>query len=100
MALRNQRAVLANLDRMAGKRIRRMAARYREETLAPLVRALHSADSADAALEMLDSAMLRRMAIDPLADAIEAHEVQTACIGRATAIRHEATKRRSHGAMK
>jgi len=97
MALKSQRAVLANLDRMAGKRIARMGRAYRKETLGPLVEAIQSADSADAALEMLDSAMLRRMAIDPLADAIEEHEVQTACIGRATALRNAETPKRGNG---
>lgn len=93
MALRSQKAVLANLDRMAGRRIRRMSRAYREKTLGPLAAMLERSGTAQEALSMLNGGLLRQMDTVPLADAIEQHEVQTQCIGRATALRgNQATR--------
>lgn len=94
MALRSQRAVLANLDRMAGRRIRRMSRAYKEETLGPLVDAILTTESAEDAEKMLGGELLKKMATKPLADAIEAHEVQTGCIGRTTAVRRPRNSRK------
>jgi hypothetical protein len=72
---------------MAGRRVRRMTPRYREETLGPLASTIDAARSEGEALAMLNGALLRRMSTRPLAEAVEEHDVQTQCIGRATALR-------------
>lgn len=92
MALRSQRAVLANLDRMSGRRMRRMTSQYRTETLGPLASTIDAARSPEEALAMLNGALLRSMATEPLAGAISEHDVQTQCIGRTAALREEAAK--------
>lgn len=87
MSLRTQTAVMNNLDRMAGRRIAAMQDRYRAKTLAPLVDVLEGAKSAAEALARLDGALLERMDVEPLADTLADNEVQTALIGRASALK-------------
>ncbi len=86
MPLKTQKQVMANLDRMNGKAVRRVRERYRDETLGPLVNVIRGAGNAAAALLRLDEATLRTMDASALEEVITESSVQCGLIGRASAL--------------
>jgi len=94
--LRTQKAVIANLDRTSGGHMRRAAKQYRTGVVEPVVEVLKVAGDGQAALMMLNGGLLRRMNAAALEMAIADANVQSAMIGRASAL--PATKPRSHEA--
>lgn len=86
MALKTQKAVIANLDRTGGGHMRRAAKEYRRETLGPLVEVLKVAGDGRAALMMLNAGLLRRMDAAALETAVADADVQSGLIGRASAL--------------
>jgi len=86
MPLRNQKQIMAGMDRMAGKAMRRNARAYRAATIGPLVDLISGAQSADDALARLNASVLVRMGTEPVAEAVEQTRVQAGLIGRVSAI--------------
>jgi phage gp29-like protein len=77
---------MVNLDKLAGGHMRKAAADYRRQTVGPLVEALKGSQSAKGALERLDARLLRRMDATALETAVSDDYVQSAMIGRASAL--------------
>jgi len=90
--LRTQKAVIANLDRTSGGHMRRAAKQYRAGVVEPLVETLKGSQSAEQALRMLNAGLFRRMDSAALETAVADANVQSAMIGRASAL---PTKRRN-----
>ena len=86
MALRTQKAVIANLDRTSGGHMRRAAKRYRAETIGPLVEVVKTAGNGQEALRRLGPGLLARMNGEALEMAIVDADVQSAMIGRVSAL--------------
>jgi len=86
MALKTQKAVMANLDRMNGTRMQRAAKAYRKETIGPMLEALETAGDGQEALQHLNAGLLRRMDSAALEEAVADDAVQSAIIGRASAL--------------
>ncbi len=86
MGLRTQKAVMVNLDKLSGGHMDRAAKRYRRETLQPLVEGLRTAGSGQEALRHLNGKLLERMDAGALETAVTDDYVQSAMIGRASAL--------------
>jgi len=86
MALRTQKAVIANLDRTSGGHMRRAAKRYRAGVVEPLVEVLKGSQSANEALRRLNVGLFHRLNGAALFDALVDAEIQSALIGRASAL--------------
>lgn len=86
MALRDQKRLMAELDRMNGKRVAKIARSYRQNVIAPVVGRIKKAKSPKGLLKQLGPGLVKEMNAAALEDAIEDNQVQMACIGRATAM--------------
>lgn len=84
--LRTQKAVIANLDRTSGGHMRRAAKQYRTGVVEPLVEVLKTAGSGQEALRHLNAGLLFRMDARALETAVADASVQSALIGRASAL--------------
>jgi len=85
--LRTQKAVMANLDRrVSGGHMRRAAKQYRTGVVEPLVEVLKTAGSGQEALRQLGAGLLRRMDSGALETAVADANVQSALIGRVSAL--------------
>jgi len=89
MALRSQRQVLGHLERMNRKAVRRMVGRYRDGVIGPLLEAVESAEDAEDAKRSLGGELLRRMDLDAVGEAAAGAMVQSALIGRTTAVHRD-----------
>jgi len=86
MPLRTQKQVMANLDKLNGKAMRAVGEEYRAGVIAPLVEVLNAAGDGQAAMRMLNAGLLRRMDADALEQAVAETQVQSALIGRVSAL--------------
>jgi len=86
MGLRTQKQVLAELDGMSGRQMNRAADDYVREIVEPLVEELKSSQSSGGALDGLGARMLRRMKSGGLERAVADASVQSAMIGRVSAL--------------
>lgn len=86
MGLRTQKAVMVHLDKLAAGHLNGAAGGYRLQTLGPLVNALKAAGNGQEAMERLDAGLLRRMDAEALETAVSDDYVQSAMIGRASAL--------------
>lgn len=84
--LRTQKAVMVHLDKLSAGHMRRQTADYRRQTVGPLVEALKGAKSAKGAMDKLNAGLLRRMDATALITAVGDDYVQSAMIGRASAL--------------
>lgn len=87
MPLSNQKQLIAGLDRLAGRALRRVLKRYRRDTIGPLVAAIKKAKSHQGTLKQLSGALLRKMDSEAVQDAVTEVQVQSGLIGRVTAER-------------
>ncbi len=92
MDLRSQKQVMAELDRMNGARLGRMAKQYRKQTIAPLMGAVGKAKSLKGLLRNLNGSLVKRMDTGALETALAETDVQSALIGRVTAEGKEGAK--------
>ena len=86
MGLRTQKQVMVHLDKLSAGHLNKATAGYRRQTVGPLIEELKSAKSAKGALERLDAGLLRRMDATALETAVSDDYVQSAMIGRASAL--------------
>jgi len=85
--LRTQKAVMANLDRrVSGGHMRRAAKQYRTGVVQPLVEVLKGSQSANETLRRLNVDLFRGMNATTLIEAVADAYVQSAMIGRASAL--------------
>ncbi len=92
MDLRSQKQVMAELDRMNGVRLGRMAKQYRKKTIGPLMGVVGKAKSVKGLLRSLNGSLVRRMDTSALETALVETDVQSALIGRVTAEGKEGVK--------
>ena len=78
--------MIANLDRTSGGHMRRAAKQYRVGVVEPLVEVLKGSQSADEALRRLNVGLFRRMDSEALETAVADANVQSAMIGRVSAL--------------
>ena len=84
--LRTQKQVVVNLDKLAAGHMRKAAESYRRQTVGPLVEELKSAKSVKDALKRMDAELVKRMDGMALETAGAEDYVQSALIGRASAL--------------
>ena len=96
MPLDNQKAVMAGMDLLAGKAVRRLGKGYQRGVVGPMVRQLKNAKSLEELLRHLGPTLLREMDSAELEETLADAQVQAGLIGRTTArprgMGNEATK--------
>jgi hypothetical protein len=78
--------VMVNLDKLAAGHMRKAAEGYRRQTVGPLLEAVGRAGSSLAALASLSAKLLRWMDATALETAVSDDYVQSAMIGRTSAL--------------
>lgn len=86
MALRDQKRLMAEMDRMNGRRVAKIAKTYRANVVGPLVSRIKKAKSPKDLLKQLGPGLVKAMNTAALEDAIEDTQVQMKLIGRASAM--------------
>lgn len=85
MPLRNQKAILAGNDLLGDLAVKKIAPRYREETLGPLALTIELSRSPEEAMQRLNAGLVRTMRTTALENAIAETEFQAGLIGRVAA---------------
>ena len=85
MPLKSHKAVLAGVDKLAGRALGRAAKAYRRKTIDPLVRAMEKAKSYEGLKRALSAQRLQDMDPEPMAEALASAGVNAALIGRTAA---------------
>lgn len=85
MPLSNQKQMIAGLDRLAGRTMRRILKRYRRDTIGPLLAAIKKGKSHEGTLGRLNPTLLRRMDITAVEEANADVGFGSGWIGRVTA---------------
>ena len=85
MPLSNQKQVMVGLDRMNGAALRRIAKRYRKETIGPMAEAIKSTRGNKQLLRALGPGLLRKIKTDALQTAMADGIVQAGLVGVVTA---------------
>ena len=93
MAVRRQTQILAELEHLAGRRVGSMARDYRRAVIGPLVGRIKRAKSLKGLLRQLGPGLLGEMRSEAFEQAIADNEVQSALIGRVSAMPGEGIKR-------
>lgn len=86
---------MAEMERMGGRRIGAISQRYRAGVIDPLVTRVRQAKSIAGVLQALGPGLARDMDDTAVADALADTMVQSAMIGRVTALPRQRAKRRN-----
>jgi len=84
--VKRQTQVLAEMERMAGKTVGKMAGGYQRRTVGPLAARIKKAKSLKGLLRQLGPGLLKEMDSKPLENALADAEVQSGLIGRVSAL--------------
>lgn len=86
MPLRNHKAVMAGVEMLEGRAVKRMGKAYRERTIGPLVEVLQRANGFEDLQSQISNSLLTRMDTSVVANAVAETGVQAALIGRTAAM--------------
>jgi hypothetical protein len=102
MALRSQKQLMAELDRMNGRRIAEIGEKFQEGVVGPLVDTVKAAKSLKGLLRALGPGLVKRMDTAGLEDAVADTMIQAGLIGRVSALprrKDEGGRRKDEGGM-
>jgi len=86
MGVKDQKKILAEMDRMNGRRVAALGKRYKENVIGPMVAAIKKAKSPKDLLKRLGPGLVKKMDATVLEEAVADTTVQASLIGRATAM--------------